>query len=440
VSVQAYADQFARAAAQREGEPSWLAPVREAALARFRTLGFPTRHDEDWHFTSVAPIADQEFALLPRESGDVRLDDLAPFLFGHFEWPRIVLVNGRFAPELSALDALGRGVQVQSLAVALATDHAVLRPQLSEIVGHEHEAFTALNTALFTDGALIVVSRGAAAAMPIHVVHVTDAEGARGMITPRSLVRVGAQAEATLIESYVAIGDPTYFTNAVTELTLEDGARLAHVRVQRESARGFHVGLSQTRQARDSRYASFSFASGAALSRANIYTALMGPGSEATVDGLYLVDGTQHVDHQTRIEHLAPNCASHEVYKGILGGAAHGVFNGKVYVHPDAQKTDGKQTNNNLLLSPDAQVDTKPQLEIFADDVKCTHGATVGRLDEVALFYLKSRGLPAEEAQRLLTYAFAADVLERITEEAVRQTLENVVRDRFVAEAALVAP
>ena len=402
-------------------------------------LGFPTRHDEDWHFTSVAPIAEQDFSVLTGETGSVRADELAPFLFGHAEWPRIVLVNGRFASELSSLDSLDAAVQVESLATALARDAAGLRTHLATIAAYEHNAFAALNTALFADGALVVVPRGAAPAMPIHVVHVTDAEAAKGLVSPRLLVLVGAQAEATLIESYVSLGDATYFTNSVAELRLDDGARLSHVRIQRESGRGYHVGLSQTQQARDSRYSSFSFASGAALSRANIYTALLGPGSETTMDGLYLVDGTQHVDHQTRIEHLAPQCASHEVYKGILGGAAHGVFNGKVYVHPDAQKTDGKQTNNNLLLSPDAQVDTKPQLEIFADDVKCTHGATVGRLDEVALFYLKSRGLPEEEARRLLTYAFAADVLERIAETDVRDTLEKVVRDRFVGETALVA-
>ncbi len=197
------------------------------------------------------------------------------------------------------------------------------------------------------------------------------------------------------------------------------------------------MGLAEAHQARDSRLASFSFATGAALSRANIYTSLAGPGAEVMLDGLYLVDGTQHVDHQTRIEHIAPNCASHEVYKGILDGAAHGVFNGKVYVHPEAQKTDGKQTNNNLLLSADAQVDTKPQLEIFADDVKCTHGATVGRLDDIALFYLRSRGIAGRSARTLLTYAFAADVLQRIADPTVRDALQDAVRVRFTDVPAM---
>jgi Fe-S cluster assembly protein SufD len=302
----------------------------------------------------------------------------------------------------------------------------------------ESDAFAALNTAFFADGAAIVVPRGFSLPVPVHVLHVTDAAAARAAVHPRALVVVEAQAAATVVESYLALSDATYLTNAVTEISLGEGAQLTHVRVQREGARAFHVGLAQAQQARDSRYSSFSFATGAQLARANIYTSMAGPGGEARLDGLYLVDGSQHVDHQTRIEHLAPNCASREVYKGVLGGAAHGVFNGQVYVHPEAQKTDGKQTNNNLLLSPDAQIDTKPQLEIFADDVKCTHGATVGRLDEIALFYLRSRGLPAEEARRLLTYAFAADVLEGIATDDVRIALESLVRDRFVGDAALV--
>jgi Fe-S cluster assembly protein SufD len=230
----------------------------------------------------------------------------------------------------------------------------------------------------------------------------------------------------------VGLGEPGYFTNGVTEIVIGDGAHLEHFKIQRESLRAYHVGTTQVRQARDSRFVSFSYAVGAALSRTNIYTALAGDGASAILNGLYVVDGTQHVDHQTGIEHIAPNCTSHEVYKGILDGSSHGVFNGKVYVHPEAQKTDGKQSNNNLLLSERARVDTKPQLEIFADDVKCTHGATVGRLDEVALFYMKSRGIPADSARALLTYAFAADALEMIELEPVREGLMAMVMERIV--------
>ncbi|HMA04247.1 MAG TPA: Fe-S cluster assembly protein SufD, partial [Gemmatimonadaceae bacterium] len=230
--------------------------------------------------------------------------------------------------------------------------------------------------------------------------------------------------------------DSHYFTNAVTEVKVDAGATLAHYKIQRESERAFHVHTIDAQQARDSHYVSFSFATGAALSRTNIYTNLDGEGCGATLNGLYMADGEQHMDHQTNIVHAQPNCFSREIYKGILSGSAHGVFNGKVYVYPIAQKTDGKQTNNNLLLSEHARIDTKPQLEIFADDVRCTHGATVGRLDEMALFYMKSRGVSADRATRLLTYAFAADVLETIEVEAVRTELERATLERFTGASA----
>jgi Fe-S cluster assembly protein SufD len=300
-------------------------------------------------------------------------------------------------------------------------------------------AFTALNTAFMTDGALIQIPADVILEHPIHLLYVTDSEAARGVTYPRTLILAGRHAHATIIESYVAVGDAVYLTNAVTEVDVADGAHIAHYRVQRESERAYHVGTTEVRQGRDSRYHSFSFATGGALARINVYDVLAGQGSEATLDGLYLADGTQHIDHQTRIEHVAPNCGSREIYKGVMDGAAHGVFNGKVYVHPEAQKTDGKQTNNNLLLSDRAHADTKPQLEIFADDVKCTHGATVGRLDEVALFYLKSRGISAESARTLLTYAFAADVLQRIDDDTVRAALEALLLERFVGAAEAVA-
>jgi Fe-S cluster assembly protein SufD len=237
-----------------------------------------------------------------------------------------------------------------------------------------------------------------------------------------------------VVESYVALTDATYFTNAVTEVALADGATLHHYKMQREGMRAFHVGTIETHQARDSHYVSFSFATGASLSRTNIYTTLDGSGCGATLNALYMLDGEQHCDHQTMIVHAQPNCYSRELYKGVLDARSHGVFNGKVYVFPEAQKTDGKQTNNTLLLSDKAQIDTKPQLEIFADDVKCTHGATVGRLDEMGLFYMKSRGIPRELARQLLTYAFAADVLETIEQDEVREGLETMALQRFTKE------
>jgi Fe-S cluster assembly protein SufD len=252
------------------------------------------------------------------------------------------------------------------------------------------------------------------------------------MMHPRNLILVGRNAKATVIESYVALADVSYFTNAVTEVSVDEGATLRHYRVQRESESAFHVATVEATQTKDSHFISFSLAMGSALSRTNVYTTLDGAGSGTTLNGLYMLDGNQHCDHQTRVVHAQPNTFSRELYKGVLEGKSHGVFNGKVYVHPIAQKTDGKQTNNTLLLSETAHIDTKPQLEIFADDVKCTHGATVGQIDRTALFYLESRGIGSALARRLLTYAFCADVLETLEVDEVREGLEGMTLQRFV--------
>jgi Fe-S cluster assembly protein SufD len=264
------------------------------------------------------------------------------------------------------------------------------------------------------------------------VIFVADANAAKGVAHLRNLIVAGRNSKTTVIESYVSLGDSHYFTNAVTEVSVEAGATLTHYKIQRESQRAFHVHTIDAKQARDSHYVSFSLALGAELSRSNIYTTLDGEGGGATLNGLIMIDGEQVSDHQTQIVHAQPNCFSRELYKSVLDDRSHGVFNGKVYVHPIAQKTDGKQTNKTLLLSDAAHVDTKPQLEIFADDVKCTHGATIGQIDQTALFYLKSRGIDNALARRLLTYAFAADVLETIEVDEVRESLERMTLERFV--------
>jgi Fe-S cluster assembly protein SufD len=414
-------------------EPRWLREVRRAAMDRFGALGFPTTKNEDWHFTSVSPIAESEFRAY-RAGGEVSAADLAPFRFGATDWTELVFVNGRFAPELSAIDRLPAGLRVADLATAWSTEGELLERHLTRVAGFESQAFTALNTAFLSDGAVVHVAKEMVVERPIHLLFVSDANAAKGAAHPRNLIVVDRHAKATVVETYAALGDATYFTNAVTEVVVADGATLSHYKLQRESVRAYHVGTTEVKQGRDSHYVSFSFATGGALSRTNIYTHLEGEGCGSTLNGLYMVDGEQHVDHQTLIEHVEPNCFSREVYKGILDGASHGVFNGRVYVHPEAQKTDGKQSNNNLLLSQHARVDTKPQLEIFADDVKCTHGATVGRIDETALFYMKSRGVNAVVARQLLTYAFAADVLEQLEVEAVKNGLEELTLKRFTRE------
>jgi len=413
---------------------AWLNELRQKGMARFEALGFPTTKNEDWHFTSVAPIAERTF----RRGHDavnslgVKSADIEAFSFGQQDWHRLVFVNGVFERALSSTGGLDGKVRVESLAAAIASGAPMLERHLGKIATFDQHAFTALNTAFIADGAFIEIDNDAVVDQPIHLVFVS---GGEGVSHPRNLIVAGRHSRVTLIESYVSMQDSSYFTNAVTEIAIGEGAHVDHYKLQRENESAFHVGTVQAREARDSQLHSFSFAVGGALARTNIYTSLDGDGATCTLNGLYLTDGTQHIDSQTSIEHIAPNCPSHEVYKGVLDGRSHGVFNGEVYVHPEAQKTDGKQSNNNLLLSPTARVDTKPQLEIFADDVKCTHGATVGRLDELAMFYLNSRGIGAEQARTLLTYAFAADVIETIELEPLRKELEKMVLARFADSA-----
>jgi Fe-S cluster assembly protein SufD len=449
-SIEAYREDFE----SQPAGPDWLQTLRKQGMTRFQALGFPTTKNEDWHFTSVAPIAERTFRLASRESATaasgvtdrressrrrddgatslgVTRADLDKFNFGENGWHTIVFVNGAFSEDLSSKAGLGNGVRVSSLADAIKARPSGIERHLGKIAKFEQHTFTALNTAFIEDGAFIEFAVDALVEQPIHLVFVSDGEGASH---PRNLIVAGRHSRATVIESYVSLRDSGYFTNAVTEISVGEGAHVDHYKMQRESESAFHVGTVQISQARDSQLHSFSFAVGGSLARTNIYTSLDGDAATCTLNGLYLTDGTQHIDNQTSIEHIAPNCPSHEVYKGVLDGRSHGVFNGKVYVHPEAQKTDGKQSNNNLLLSPGARVDTKPQLEIFADDVKCTHGATVGRLDEQAMFYLNSRGIGPETARILLTYAFAADVLETIELEPLKVQLEKMVLARFADE------
>jgi Fe-S cluster assembly protein SufD len=430
--TQPYVNDFAAFAANGGGAgPEWLPQLRHSAIDRFSALGFPTTKNEDWHFTSVAPIAEREFQIAPPAARRVELSDLTPFSFGHPEWPTLVFVDGRFNADLSRAAKLPRGLVVMDLKRAWREASVLLEQHFTKVAAFDRDAFTALNTAFMTDGAVVHLAADAVIDTPIHLLFVSTGITDSLVTYPRNLIVAERNSKATVLESYVPLGDAAYFTNAVSEVVLRSGATLNHIKLQRESEKAFHVGNVQVTQERDSHLLSFSFATGAALSRTNVHTALAGEGCGATLDGLYMVDGEQHVDHQTLVEHIEPNTFSREVYKGILDGSSHGVFNGRVYVFAEAQKTDGKQQNNNLLLSETAHVDTKPQLEIFADDVRCTHGATVGRLDEVALFYMKSRGISSDHARELLTYAFAADVLEKIDVPAIREELEEQTLRRF---------
>ncbi len=413
----------------REG-PSWLPELRRAAMDQFTRVGFPTSRDEEWRFTPVSSIAHAEFR--PATPATVDRAALVPYLFGHAEWPQLVFVNGKLAPELSSVPELPAGVRVDSLAAALRSDTALVEPHLSRYARPDTTAFTALNMALMRDGAFVHVPAGTTLDLPVHLLFVTTAEAGGAVAHPRNLIVVERGARASVVESYVGLGgDVAYFTNAVTEVFSGEDAWTEHTRLQREGDRAYHVGLTQVDQARGSHYRSFTLAMGGAISRHNLHVQLSAPGIETLMYGLYLARGEQVVDNHTAIFHDHPNCNSWEVYKGVLEGRSRAVFNGKVFVKPEAQKTDAKQTNRNLLLSETAKVDTKPQLEIFADDVKCTHGATVGFLDPGAQFYLRSRGMPADAARRMLTYAFAAEVVNEVALEPVRRELDRLVLERL---------
>jgi Fe-S cluster assembly protein SufD len=423
-AVANYRDRFTAFSRNGGGEgPAWLPALRRRAFDPFASLGFPTTRDEDFHYTPVAPIAESSFGVAGPAKTIPAITDLKALVIDP-AWSRLVFINGRFSTELSSFAEMPAEVEVSTLSHAMAVEPAFVQSRLGTVAQTERNAFAALNTAFVADGVAVRVPADCVVEEPLHVMWLSD-ESASGSVTfPRLLVEVGTHARVSIIESFAAIGGSAYFTNAVTEFSLADGARADHYKLQREAPDAFHVATVEAHQGRDSVMHSFSFATGARLSRTNVYTKLAAPGGEARLNGLYLLSGQQHCDHQTYVHHAAESCASRELYKGILDESSHGVFNGKVLVDAIAQKTDGKQTNHALLLSDQAKIDAKPQLEIFADDVKCTHGSTVGQLDDTALFYLKSRGVGADMARALLTYAFAAEVLETIDAGPLRESLK----------------
>jgi len=411
--------------------PGWLKEIREGAIARFAELGFPTTKQEEWRFTSVASIAETRFTHPASRSSHPDLREIERFLIG--TGPRVVFVDGHHAPELSTAAGASAGVRVTSLAAALRTDAGgqLARQHLTRHARWQESSFTALNTAFLADGALVHVPAGVVLEQPLEIVFVSTGGAAPDGPTvthPRSLIVVERSAQVAVVETYAGLAEGPYWTNAVSEVVVGDGARVEFYRVQRDGARGFQVATTQSRQDCDSFLALHVVTLGAALARHDITTVLDGAGAELILNGLYLLSGVQHADHHTVIDHAQPHCASHEFFNGVIGERAHGVFNGRIIVRPGAQRTDSKQTNNNLLLSTEARADSQPQLEIYADDVKCTHGSTVGPIDETALYYLRSRGLSPETARSLLTYGFAAEILGRMGRADVRDRLDRLVR------------
>ncbi len=413
-------------------QPLWLTETRDRAMERFNALGFPTTRDEEWRFTSVAPIAETDFVLPTDGQASLGHLDLAPFRLTDDAQAEIVFVNGRYAPGLSTIHALPQGVRIEGLASAIVSSPDEVEANLARLAGFERQAFTALNTAHLADGAFIMVAAKASVSAPIHVLFVSTSaprgvDGRPTMSHPRVLVVLGANSQASIVESYAGPGHDRYFTNAVTEVVLGEDSRLDHYKIQRESLLSYHIGAMHVRAQRGTRFASHSVSLGGSLVRNDVTAVLDGEGVECTLNGLYVGDERRLVDNHTTIDHARPHCGSREVYKGILADRARAVFNGKIIVRPDAQKTDAKQTNKALLLSEEAQINTTPQLEIFANDVKCTHGAAVGQMDDEAVFYLRARGLSDRQARNLLIHAFAGDVLNRMPFEPVRARAEEVL-------------
>ena len=423
--------------ARPAGEPAWLAALRRGAMARFRETGLPSVRDEDWRQTPIGPLARTAFR---RPTADVAVaaDALAPLTFGHaFDGHQIVFVNGRYAAGLSSLGARD-GVKIDCLTGVLKREPELIERHFGKVVGDRGNAFATLNTAFVEDGAVVVVPAGTVLAEPIHVVHYSTTRGEPTVTHPRLLVIAGRTSQATIVESYGGPDGDVYFTNAVSELVLEDGAVVDHYKIQREGLSAFHVATLAATQGRDAHLASYSIALGAALARQDVDQRFAGAGGECMLGGLFLASGTQLTDTHTRVDHAVPRCTSRQLYKGIVDGQARGVFVGRVYVARDAQKTDAQQTNKNLLLSRQALVHSVPQLEILADDVKCKHGSTTGQLDPAALFYLRSRGIGEDAARSLLVYAFASDVVARIKVDALRKGLGQHLRDRLPNAADIV--
>ena len=396
------------------GAGSWIHQLRRQAIARFGELGFPTTHQEEWKYTNVAPLVRVPFQPVTQQTHGLSAEEMACAPLAGVTKNRLVFVNGSYCGELSSTAGLPGGIQAASLAEALAGEagrSGELEQHLARHAGYDQQPFVALNTAFLEQGALLRIPRGLVLKEPIQLLFVSTGAAAPYISHPRNLILLEQESQVAVVESYVGLGEAVYLTNAVTEIVVGENAVVQHYKLQQESQRAFHVATVQVHQARSSVFTNHNISLGGALVRNDLTAVLDGEGAECTLNGLYLGTGRQHIDNHTTLDHARPHCSSHETYKGILDGRATGVFNGGIIVRQDAQKTNAKQSNRNLLLSEAAVINTKPQLQIWADDVRCTHGATIGQIDQDALFYLRTRGIDQQAARHLLTYAFASELL-----------------------------
>lgn len=433
-----YFETFSELKARSEAvEPVWLRQLRSEGWAKFSSNGFPTLRDEDWRFTSLKTLTQTSFRRAG--AGDGAVADVDGLHLAGAAC-RLVFVNGRFTPGLSDLGKLPAGLEVCSLAQALTDKADGAEQHLGRYVDLRRDAFPALNTALWEDGAYIRVCRGAHIEQPLHLLFISATGDEPTMTHPRTLVVAEPTSQAAIVEDYVSSGTGPAFSNAVTELAAGDDAVVSHYLVERENYDSFNVSTLRIDQARGAHVSSHSLLLGGGLVRNNVHPVLNGPGADCLINGLFIGAGRQHLDNYMMVEHASPHGSSRQFYNGILDQQAHGVFHGRIVVRKDAQKTDAKQTNRNLLLSDDARVDTKPQLEIRADDVKCTHGATIGRIEDEPLFYLRSRGLDETSARNLLLYAFAGECVDRMKEQFARDFVEKLIQQRLREMAASAQP
>jgi Fe-S cluster assembly protein SufD len=422
-------DQFENSLNGRQ--QSWPNFIRKNAIARFAELGFPTTREEAWRFTNVSPIVKIPFKPADPTFSALTLAEISRFTICEARCTQLVFLNGFYSVHLSTLKFLPKGVCIGNLADAVETNRDLLEPLLAQQVSYQENVFAALNTAFMADGAFVYLPPNTLLKDPIHLLFLSTAGTDPMMSVPRSLIIAGSGSQASVVESYASLDKGTHFTNAITEMLVGENCVLDHYKLQRESDRSFHMATMQVVQKHNSSFSSHSISLGGALVRNNVNVVLYGTGADCALNGLYVTKGQQHVDNHTSIDHAEPHCTSRELYKGILDDASSGVFNGKIVVRKDAQKTNARQTNKNLLLSKNAAINTTPQLEIFANDVKCTHGATIGQLNEEELFYLRSRGIDKEAARTLLTYAFASDLLGAVRIKPLQCLIDLALLNRL---------
>jgi Fe-S cluster assembly protein SufD len=428
-----YIQNFEHLETNLNGDSETIHSLRRDAISYFSDLKFPTIKDEEWKYTNISPLLKYNFRPVnpKKEIGFIPTDKIEKYLFDKMEHSLLVFINGHYSQELSKIQDLPKDVIVGNISSAIGDHSEIVKKHFGKYADYKNQIFTALSTAFIKDGVFIYIPGGKIIEHPIHILFLTDSKGEKLLIQPRNLFIAGKNSQVTIIEHYSSFDEDIYFTNTVTEVVAGENAIVDHIKLQEESKKAFHIARMEVDQERNSNFTSHLISTGGDISRNDFNSRFNDEGGECMLNGLFLTKDTQLFDVHSLIDHAKPHCNSHEHYKGILDDKSRGVFNGKVMVRKDAQKTNAFQENNNIILSDSALINTKPQLEIFADDVKCSHGATIGQLDSEAMFYLKSRGISKETARTILIRAFASDVIKSIKVNEVRNYLEEILDKRF---------